>query len=371
MLLALLLAAVVAFANATSSAQLAAVYPTSGGTYIYGRERLGAWTGFAAGWLFLIGKTASATAMALTVALYIVPAETVGWPQRLTAAAIVAVIALINYLGVKRTAAATAVIVSIVLLVLTTLAVIGVLHADQTPQFFTGDFTVLGIFQAAGLFFFAFAGYARIATMGEEVSNPERTIPRAILIALGTVLVIYTALAIILLSVLGLDRLSGTPTALATLAQEVGGTPLTVAVTIVAALASSGALLALMTGIGRTTLAMARNRDMPPALAAVHPKYGVPHRAELLLAVIVIVLVLSTDLRNAIGFSSFGVLLYYLIANLSAITQPGEQRRYPKWLQVIGVLGCVGIAFLQPLPAVVTGLVILGVGFAGRALFRK
>lgn len=383
LLLALALAAFVAFANATSSAQLAARYPTSGGSYIFGREQLGPWRGYLAGWCFLIGKTASSAAMALTAAVYLLPSHGgLTWGQRAGAAAIVAVIAAINYRGVQRTARATAVIVTIVVATLLVFIISGWL-TDPAPPVAVGPALAgaigaaglgpLGVLQAAGLFFFAFAGFARIATMGEEVTEPTKNIPRAILLALGTVLTLYVLLALTLLHTLGVERLSGANAPIARAATIIGEQSaafgwLPYVIAPVAGLAACGALLALMTGIGRTTLAMARHQDMPQSLAAVHPKFGVPHRAELLLAAIVIVLVLTVDLRQAIGFSSFGVLLYYFVANWSALTQRGAERRYPKALQLGGMLGCLMIALLQPLPAVLAGLAVVAVGLALRAV---
>ncbi|HSP59438.1 MAG TPA: amino acid permease, partial [Ornithinimicrobium sp.] len=107
LLVGLALAALVAYANATSSAQLAAQYPTSGGTYVYGRERLGPWWGFVAGWGFVVGKTASCAAMALTFAAYAAPP---GW-ERPVAVAAVAALATVNYHGVTRTAGLTRILV--------------------------------------------------------------------------------------------------------------------------------------------------------------------------------------------------------------------------------------------------------------------
>lgn len=381
LLLALALAAFVALANATSSAQLAAKYPTSGGGYIFGREQLGPWRGYLAGWCFLIGKTASSAAMALTGAVYLVPGQGgLSWGQRAAAAAIVAIIAAINYRGVQRTARATAVIVGIVTATLLVFILAGWLAAPAAPLAVdairasaASGSGVLGVLQAAGLFFFAFAGFARIATMGEEVTEPAKNIPRAILLALGTVFTLYVLLALTLLHTLGQERLAATNAPIAAAAKVIGEQGgafgwLPIVIAPVAGLAACGALLALMTGIGRTTLAMARHADMPRTLAAVHPRFGVPHRAELLLAAVVIVLVLTVDLRQAIGFSSFGVLLYYFVANWSALTQRGAERRYPKVLQAAGMIGCVTIAFLQPLPAVLAGLAVVAVGIGLRAI---
>jgi APA family basic amino acid/polyamine antiporter len=212
------------------------------------------------------------------------------------------------------------------------------------------------VLQSAGLLFFAFAGYARIATMGEEVREPARTIPRAITIALAVAIGIYLLVAIALLRT---GDPASTTAPLASAVDGVGAAWATPIVRVGAALASLGALLALIAGVGRTTLAMARNQDLPTWLAAVHPRYQVPHHAELALAAVVGVLVLTTDLRGVIGFSSFGVLLYYAIANASAFTQPAGQRRWPRAVNVIGLTGCVVLAVTLPWgPAVVAAALL-------------
>ncbi|RZS37542.1 amino acid/polyamine/organocation transporter (APC superfamily) [Herbihabitans rhizosphaerae] len=365
LLLALVLAAFVAYCNASASAQLAAVYPASGGTYVYGRERLGEWWGFTAGWGFVVGKTASCAAMALTFAAYAAP----GWERP---AAVLAVVALtvVNLLGVTRTATVTKILLAIVLVVL--IAVIVVSTVDGEPArlgepWFDGG--VLGVLQAAGLLFFAFAGYARIATLGEEVRRPGRTIPLAILGALAVAVVIYLLVGIALLMALGPQRLAatGAPLAEALASAGVPGWPARVG----AAAASLGALLALIAGVGRTTFAMAGNRDLPTVLDAVHPRLKVPHRAEIAVGVLVCVIVSTVDIRGAIGFSSFGVLVYYAIANAAAYTQPPAVRKWPRALNVAGLAGCVLLAATLPWQSVLAGLAVFAVGLAGRAIVLR
>jgi APA family basic amino acid/polyamine antiporter len=370
LLLGLVIAAVVAYCNAVSSAQLAAVYPVSGGTYAYGRERLGPWWGFAAGWAFVIGKTASCAAMALTFATYAVPGP--GWLRRIVALAAVLTLAGVNYRGVTRTARLTRVLVACTVAVLA-LVVIALLVAGPSRDLtvWSSDSDPYGVLQAAGLLFFAFAGYARIATMGEEVRDPARTIPRAITIALAVAVGIYLVIGISLLVTLGADGIAGATAPLAAAVESAGAGSVVPVVRIGAALASLGALLALIAGIGRTSLAMARGGDLPGWLAAVHPRFQVPHHAELALAAVVGVLVLTTDLRGAIGFSSFGVLLYYAIANAAAFTQPPEDRRYPRLVNILGLTGCLVLAATLPFTSVLTGAAVLALGLAGRWLIHR
>ncbi len=373
LLLGLALAAVVAYCNAVASAQLAASYPVSGGTYVYGRERLGAWWGFVAGWAFIIGKTASCAAMALTFASYAVAGPS--WLQRVVAVAAVIALAALNYRGVTRTALVTRLLLAgalaaLILLVLATLTS-GAAHTGRLDDWWSGGHDWYGVLQAAGLLFFAFAGYARIATLGEEVREPRTTIPRAIPLALLIAVVVYAVVGVSILLVAGPDLLAASTSPLVTAAVAAGRPAIEPVVRVGASLASLGALLALMAGIGRTSLAMARERDLPRWLGAVHPRFRVPHHAEVLLAVVVCVLVLVTDLRGALGFSSFGVLIYYAIANVAAFTQPAADRRWPRGLNVLGAAGCLTLAIALPLGSVIAGALLLALGVLGRVMVHK
>ncbi|TDZ91528.1 APC family permease [Mycobacteroides salmoniphilum] len=367
LLLGLTLAAVIAFCNATSSARLAAVYPASGGTYVYGRMRLGDFWGYLAGWGFVVGKTASCAAMALTVGFY-------AWPAHAHAVAVAAVVALtaINYAGVQKSAWMTRAIVAIVLSVLAAI-VVTAFGSDgiDTATLDITDVSIPGVLQAAGLLFFAFAGYARIATLGEEVRDPARTIPRAIPIALSIALVVYCVVAVATLTTLGPMRLAASAAPLLDTVTVAGARWMEPVVRIGAIVAATGSLLALILGVSRTTFAMARDRHLPHVLAAVHPRYGVPYRAELLVGLVVSILAATADLRGAIGFSSFAVLVYYAVANASAWTLSPAEGRPPRIIPALGLIGCVVIALALPLSSVITGTAVLAIGiliYAARRL---
>ncbi|WP_298585751.1 APC family permease [uncultured Kocuria sp.] len=394
--LALLLAAVVAWCNATSTAQLAAVHPASGGAYVYANRQLGPWPGFVAGWGFVTGKTASAAAMALTFGLY--AAELTGADDagaRLLAVGAVLALTAVNLGGVTRTARLTKLLVAPVLVVLLALVVLlfagtgpgaggagsgasgsGGASAGNDGAAWTGavwDGTGWGVLPAAGTLFFAFAGYARVATMGEEVRDPARTIPRAVLGALAFTLLLYGLLGLGLLRFLGVDRLAASTAPLLAVVREAGwaagpATAGAVVVTAAAALATLGALLALVAGISRTALAMSRERDLPGPLGAVSEKHRVPWAAELAVAGLVVVLVLAGDVRTVIGFSSFGVLVYYALANLSALTLEQRPGWAPRAVNGLGLLGCLVLAFTLPWQSVLTMLGVFAVGLTGRAL---
>ncbi len=268
--------------------------------------------------------------------------------------------------GVQKSALLTRVIVAVVLAVLAMVVVLVVSSGDAgAGRLVGGEFSVYGVLQAAGLLFFAFAGYARIATLGEEVRDPARTIPRAITLALALALVVYAVVAAAVLAQLGSAALAAASAPLSEAVRAAGFPGLEPVVGVGAALGALGALLALLLGVSRTTLAMARDRYLPPVLSAVHPRHGTPHRAELAVGLAVALLAGVLDVRSAIGFSSFGVLLYYAIANASAFTL--GRRTLP----VVGFIGCLTLAFTLPLSSVLAGSAVVAVGMVTYAVLAR
>lgn len=359
LLVALAIAVLVAGANAHSSARLAARYPTSGGAYVYGRERLGVPWGHLAGWAFITGKTASCAAMALTVGAYLMPDQ-----QAVLAVLVVLAVLALNLAGVQRSARVASAVVALVLVAL--LGFVAVMLAS--PPAILSDLParesepgLLGAVQGAGFLFFAMAGYARVATLGEEVRDPERTLPRAIALSLGVVTVVYLLVASAFLFTVGPDWLSARVSPVAEAAETSGLPWLGPVMRVVAGVAAGGALLALLLGVSRTVLAMARDHHLPRGLALVDAK-GVPARAEITVAVVVLLLVVLFDVRAVIGFSSVCVLTYYAIANASALTLPGSAAL--RVVPVVGLVGCVVVALCLPVQSVVVGAAVLAVGAA-------
>jgi APA family basic amino acid/polyamine antiporter len=217
-----------------------------------------------------------------------------------------------------------------------------------------------GVLTAAGLLFFAFAGYARIATLGEEVVEPEKTIPRAIPLALGAVLGIYVVIAWTCVKVLGVEGLAFYADPLAEVARRAQWDELVTVIRIGTAIAVCGVLLSLIAGVGRTTMAMGRRADLPSKLADVHPKWNTPWLAELTVAAVVIAVVSLADVRHAIGFSSVTVLTYYAITNLAALTLDGS--RVAKIVAAVGLVGCVLLAVSLPVATALTGAAVLALG---------
>lgn len=359
LLLGLAIAASVAYCNASSSAQLARLYPASGGTYVYAGERLNGFWAWVAGWGFVAGKLASCSAVALTFGYYLAP----DYARFLAAGAVIAFTAL-NFFGIEKTARATKIIVVVVLLSLS--AIVALIFVGE-PDIgnlspILGPNGLYGILQSAGIWFFAFAGYSRIATLAEEVEDPETSIPRAIVLGLCITLFVYAVVVVSALLLVGPAALARSDAPLVTALAGAGFQSWQWIIRVGSTFATLGVLLSLMTGISRMLFAMAADQRMPSYLARVHPVHRVPHLAELTVGVILVVVVLLADLRAAIGFSSFTVLLYYAVTNLSAYTLSGQERLYSRNFALLGLLGCLLLAFMLPATAVGIGSAVMLAG---------
>lgn len=361
-LLALGIAALVATANALSTAQLAARYHEAGGAYAYGRVELGPFAGHVAGAGFVVGKTVSVAAAAAVLGAYVLP----GHAPTIATGAIVLAWAL-NARGITRTAAGTAVSALVVTVALAVIAVgalvVDDLESDPMPVLDPGHGPAVAVLVGASAALFAFAGYARVATLSEDVRDPAHTIPRAVIGSLGIVLVVYGLVAVALESTVGADRLvpgtrdgdaiqsSGHAAPIEQLAAA-AHLPTWLA-TVAAVVAVFGAMLAVMAGAGRTAMAMARHGDLPRGLA-VQGASGAPWRAEAVVSLFAIALVWASGV-SLILVSVAGVLAYYAVANLAAIRQRRGARtvtlRVPVAVSVFGVAGSLTLGTVAALAA--------------------
>ena len=294
-----------------------------------------------------------------------------GHGRRVAIAAIV-VITVVNIGGLSRTVTVTKFLLCMSLAALLVVLVAGwSAPATDIGRLIPIDTTVYGVLQAAGFMFFAFAGYARIATLGEEVKAPTRTIPLAIPLALAAVLLVYLTVAITTLAAVPILSLANSTAPLRDIVDASGVTVLGPVVGWGAGIAALGVLLNLIPAISRTTLAMARNREFPAWFAHVDVARSIPLRAELTVAAVVISLILVIDLREAIAISGVAVLTYYAITNAAALTLRPDQRRWPRAIAITGVIGCITLVAALPAPTVVIGVFTLFIGAGARAIFSR
>jgi basic amino acid/polyamine antiporter, APA family len=364
----LLIAAVAATANALSSAQLAAEYPYAGGTYEYGYRVLGAWPGFIAGWMFLVSKIAAAGTVALGLGGY-TAAFLPQVPPRAIAVAAVIVFTALNYFGVRRSSRANLVIVSVSIgaLLLFVIAGAGAVSLDNLQPFAPAGWR--GTLEAAAILFFAYTGYARIATLAEEVREPRRTIPRAIVITIAGAVLLYTAVAVVAVGVIGSGAMAESTAPLHVAAQAFDGNVIPGLIAVGGVTAMLGVILSQLLGLSRMAFAMARRRDLPRVLESVHPQHGVPGRATLVIGAVAAFVAATGTLRSVAAAASFAILIYYWITNLAAIRMK-ERKIVPDAVPMIGLITCTVLAMSLSSTIIASGVALLALGVVLRAAVR-
>ena len=356
-ILAIVIAAGVAVCNGLSSAQLAASHPVSGGTYEYGYQYLHPSLGFTAGWMFLLAKSASAATAALGFGGYLL--HVLGWssPGAITVLGIVvsALITLLVLSGLKRSNFANLFIVSATLLALAVFVVLTLpaawekKDANLLPFFPEGEGSLAAFLQACALMFVAYTGYGRIATMSEEVREPRRIIPRAIIAVMIVSALLYITVGVGAIGAFGaapLGMATGEQAApLETILRTLGHPTAATVVAIGAMTAMLGVLLNLILGLSRVALAMGRRQDLPNAFAGINRSGSTPTAAVIGVGLLVTALAAIGDVRLTWSFSAFTVLVYYAITNLAALRLQGADRLYPRFVPVLGLLSCLFLAF--------------------------
>lgn len=379
---ATVLAALVAAANGLSSAQLAAAHPVSGGTYEYGYLWLSPTFGFAAGWMFLLAKSASAATAALGFGGYLLDLAGGGglaWRVAVGTAAALIITAFVAG-GIRRSNLGNALIVSVTLAGLIALVVWSVpaVVPDGLQNFspFLPHTDGAGaLLHGAALMFVAFTGYGRIATLAEEVRHPRRVIPPAVLLTMLAVTILYLGVAFAGVGVLGAESFgraaerTAAPLEALALALDVPGLPTVIALAAITAMA--GVLLNLVLGLSRVLLAMARRGDAPAFLRRVDEQRNSPVASVWACGLLIAAITLIGDVRTTWSFSAFTVLLYYGITNLAALRLPAEARLFPRWIPIAGLAGCLGLAFWVERQVWLAGLALLAVGLAGHSLHRR
>lgn len=357
------LAAIVAALNSGSIYQQARHIDRPGGVYAYSRVYLNDSWSFLSGFGFVFGKIASIAAIALVFQRYVFPA-TPFWP----AAMAIAILTFVNILGINRTALVATVLSVVTVAYFAVFSVLGLSNpVNLSDEAFsvTPENPINAVLVGAGVVFFAFAGYARVATLGDEVRDSKRNIPKAIVLSLGFVMALYLVLAWVLINGLGANlQLTETPVAelFETLTGNTWITP------TVAAVASLGSMLALLAGVSRTAAAMAEDKELPKVFK-LRNRYNAPWVAEVLIAAGAIALTAIGEIFWVIGFSSFSVLFYYAVGHLSAMNQPKSERLIPRWLNVLGLTLCAALAISFGVTTVLISVGILAGAFGIRWLW--
>lgn len=369
-IVSLMVAGLIATFNALSSAQLAAVYPQSGGTYEYGYRLLNPVFGFSAGWMFLMSKLAAGGVVAIGFGSYFYQLVPVGSPIIISIVAVI-ILTLANFFGIKKTGYLNLFIVSFTILSLLYFIVSGFPKLDSENFTPFAPFGFSGIAEATALLFFAFTGYARIATLAEEVKDPEITIPKAVIITIVSAIILYALVSIVAIGVIGAENMAGSKSPLQLVADSLTTPGIRVIITLGASTAMLGVLLSQILGISRMMFAMGRKKDLLPVFEKIHPKNNVPHVGIFLTGAIIVALSIFGTFEFILASAAFTILLYYSITNIAAMKQPEEERRYGKLVPILGLIGCLAMAISLDYEVIISGLLLLLTGFILRFILQK
>lgn len=369
-LIGLAVAGVAATFNGLSSAQLGARYPQSGGTYEYGYVLVNPAAGFAAGWMFLASKLAAAGTVALGFGHY-AAALVPGISPVLVGAVAVVLVTAANLFGIRKAGRFNLAIVALTLVSLMAFVVAGIpsLDANNLTPFAPHGWT--GVAESSALLFFAYTGYARLATLGEEVRDPATTIPKAIMATLALSFVIYLTVGAVAAGSVGSDALAASRSPLERAAETFTFPAVGKLLAVGAATAMLGVLLSQILGISRMMLAMARRGDLPVGLSEIGKRSGVPTRGILLTGAIALTLALAGTLESVISAAAFTILIYYSITNFSALKLQGRDQLYPRWIAWSGLATCIAMALSLKPVTMISGLGLLAAGFVLRWCLRR
>lgn len=369
-LISLLIAGIIASFNALSSAQLAAVYPQAGGTYEYGYQLLNPGFGFAAGWMFLMSKLAAGSVVAIGFGSYFHQLAPVGSPMIISITAVIS-LTIANFYGIKKTSYLNLGIVALSIFSLLYLVVSGApeIRSENFVPF--APFGLSGIAEATALLFFAFTGYARIATLAEEVKDPQTTIPKAVIITITGAIILYALVSIVSVGVIGAESMAGSKSPLQVVASALATPGISFIITLGASTAMLGVLLSQILGISRMMFAMGRRKDIPAFFEKIHTKQGVPHIGIFFTGTVILILCFVGSFEFILASAAFSILLYYSITNVAASRQPKEERRYGKVVPVLGLTGCLAMAVSLDYEVIISGLVLLLTGFTLRFILHR
>ncbi len=371
LVISMIIAGIIAFITATSFAKLTSWQPVEGSVYEYGRQLISPFSGFLAGWMWIVANTFTGAAVSLGFAYYLTAAFP-GLPSNLIAAALCLGFTALNLVGAKESAGVNNIFVSIKLAVLAFFVLFGALHWNA-GNFIPFQPLSSGVLYGSFFIFFAYGGFARVAVVAEEVKDAKRNVPKAMLLSLGISMIVYVLVGIIAVGLLKPVALAGSGSPL-TAAMSVTGNSFAVQIVSVGGLvATASVLLTAILGVSRMAYSMARRNDLPSALARLHNKFCTPYYAILAAGVLMAVLVLFVDLTRVVAISTFALLFNYSITNIAAFKLKSDHKRH-KVMPLLGLATCImllAFILLASTQAWLIGVVFLVAGAVYYAVRKR
>jgi APA family basic amino acid/polyamine antiporter len=342
--ISILIAATVSLLTALSLTDLSRSIAREGGVYSYAYTYISPYAGFLAGWMYVLGNILGAAAVALGFSFYfnvLVP----GIDLRIVIVAVVSFFTLVNYIGAKDSARINNVIVLAKMTILVFFIVFGALFIKPGNL---APFQPLqgGVLLGAFYIFFAFGGFARITTLSEEVEDPLRNVPKAIMLSLAISTVFYILVGVVAIGMVGS---SGLASSNSPLEYAMGASNNNLAITLVVIgglLATSSVLLTSILGVSRIEYSMALKREFPRAFTRLNESSGIPYVAVMATGATILVLALTGDIVSVIAIATFCQLFYYALTNISAARLVKGGKKFPPYIPILGTVACVSMLVL-------------------------
>jgi APA family basic amino acid/polyamine antiporter len=341
LMISMLIAAVIALFSALSFAELTAWQPREGSVYEYTYQLISPFAGFLVGWMWILSNTFAGAAVSLGFAYYLTALFPI-LPANWIAAMICIAFTILNFVGIRQSALLNNILVTAKLLILAFFVIYGLWYVN-TANFASFAPFQTGVFYGAFYIFFAYGGFARVAVIAEEVKNPKRNVPRAIMLSLVISTIVYILVGVIAVGLIGAQQLAQSNSPLKDAISQTGISAAAYIVSVGGLLATASVLLTSILGVSRMAYAMARRKDLPQALSALHRKFETPYYSIWIIGVLMALLVLFIDLTRVVAISTFAMLFYYALANASALRLKTENRAYPRIVPTIGVATCLAL----------------------------
>jgi len=341
LIISMLIAAGISLFTALSFAELTAWQPREGSIYEYAYQLLSPLAGFLVGWMWMLSNTFAGATVALAFAHYLTELFPT-LPAHWLAALLCIVFAALNFFGIRQSARLNNMIVVAKLLILAFFVIFGSAHIRMDNFIPFAPFRV-GILYSACFIFFAYGGFARVAIVADEIKDPRRNVPRAILLSLAVSTIFYICVGMVAVGLSGASALAHSPSPLTTAMRATHHPAASSLISVGALLATASVLLTSILGVSRMAYAMARRNDIPQALSRLHPRHNTPTYSIWITGGLMTVLVLTIDLSKAVAISTFALLFYYSLANISALRLRVEKRRYPRLVPVLGAASCLAL----------------------------
>ena len=346
--LAFLMAALLSALTGLSYAELSSMFPSAAGEYEYTRRALPEWIAFVVGWTMIVGLVVAAATVSIGFGRYV--GFFVNVDPRAAALVLLMTVSLVATAGIKQSARITVGLSVVQVGGLVLVVAIGLPHIGDVDLF--GGADPAGVFSAAALVFFAFIGFDEVITLAEETKDPTRTVPRALLLALGLSTLLYVAVAVAAVSVLGSAALATSSRPLAEVMAHVLGARGATVVAVIAVLTTTNTTLLALTAGSRVIYGMAKAGAMPPALAKVHRRRGTPMHATMIAVLVAGAFAAVGDFTVIAAVTDFAVYIVFLAVNATVIILRRTRPELPRPFAVPGAIRGVPVVPLLGLGSV-------------------